>query len=291
MRNRFEVLRKSGTIRLFRKFFQGCPDSHGVLRKSVRALLRHCDYAFRCNVSRTKHAASERSCFLRRMHGQSTRIITCHHRCFRSRTVFQNWGTRRRRRGPGKIARSAWPRCHSVSAGLFSAPSEQLDTASDPRYRVAIFDLDERPSCPWNVNWTTLPDTNVRVLLIRQPEYFDRRQLYQEHGHGYVDNCERFCFFSRAVMEICRQMILRPDVMHCNDWQTGLINGLLQTQYQGRPGFERTAGVMTLHNMAYQGQILALRYAADWHGLAILQSESDGSLGGSESVEDRDRLC
>ena len=111
-----------------------------------------------------------------------------------------------------------------------------------------IADTGLRFSVPMNgrvvlgtLNWTTLPDSNVRVLLVRQPEYFDRRQLYQEHGHAYVDNCERFAYFSRAVMEISRQMILRPDVIHCNDWQTGIINGLLQTQYNGRPGFERTA--------------------------------------------------
>lgn len=105
-----------------------------------------------------------------------------------------------------------------------------------------------------SVNWTMLPGTDVRVLLIRQPEYFDRRQLYQEQGHGYIDNCARFCFFSRAVMEVCRRMLLRPDIIHCNDWQTGIIPALLNTQYANEPGFERTASIMTLHNMAFQGR-------------------------------------
>lgn len=134
---------------------------------------------------------------------------------------------------------------------------------------------------PGTLNWTTLPDCNVRVLLIRQPEYFDRRQLYQEHGHAYVDNCERFSYFCRAVMEISRQMILRPDVVHCNDWQTGLINGLLQTQYQGRPGFERTAGVMTLHNMAYQGRFWHFDMpltGMDWRYFNHNQMEAWGDL-------------
>lgn len=105
-----------------------------------------------------------------------------------------------------------------------------------------------------SVNWTMLPGTGVKVLLVRQPDYFDRSQLYQEHGYGYVDNCERFCFFSRAVLEICRQMVLRPDVIHCNDWQTALIPALLHSQYSQLPGFEKTTSVMTLHNMAYQGR-------------------------------------
>jgi len=105
--------------------------------------------------------------------------------------------------------------------------------------------------------------------------------LYQEHGHGYVDNCERFCFFSRAVLEICRQMILRPDVIHCNDWQTGLINGLLQTQFNARPGFERTASVMTLHNMAYQGRFWHFDMpltGMDWRHFNQNQMEAWGDL-------------
>ena len=151
-----------------------------------------------------------------------------------------------------------------------------------------IHDTGLRFSIPMNgravsgaVNWTTLPNTYVRVLLVRQPEYFDRRHLYQEHGHGYADNCERFCFFSRSVLEICRQMILRPDVMHCNDWQTGVVNGLLQTQYNGRPGFERTGSVMTLHNMAYQGRFwhfdLPLT-GMDWRHFNQNQMEAWGDL-------------
>ena len=104
-----------------------------------------------------------------------------------------------------------------------------------------------------SVNWTVLPDSQVRVLLVRQDDYYDRPQLYMENGQGYEDNCARFCFFSRAVMEVCRQMVLRPDVVHCNDWQTGLIPALLHSRYVNLPGFENAASVYTLHNMAFQG--------------------------------------
>jgi starch synthase len=131
------------------------------------------------------------------------------------------------------------------------------------------------------VNWTVLPGTNVRVLLVRQPEYFDRRQIYMEHGHGYIDNCERFSFFSRAVLEVCRQMILRPDVIHCNDWQTGLIPALLNTQYASKPGFEKTSTVMTIHNMAYQGRFWHLDMpltGMDWKYFNLHQMEAWGDL-------------
>ena len=114
------------------------------------------------------------------------------------------------------------------------------------------------------VNWTALPNTGVKVLLICQTDYFDRPQLYMEAGEGYLDNCERYCFFSRAVLTICQQMVLRPDIVHCNDWQTGLIPALLHSVYAGRPGFENAASVMTLHNMAYQGRFWHLDMPLTW---------------------------
>ena len=107
---------------------------------------------------------------------------------------------------------------------------------------------------PGSVRWSPLPDSGVKVLLVAQDGYFARPQLYMEDGQGYADNCERFCFFSRAVMEISSQMVLRPDIFHCNDWQTALIPALLHSQFAGRPGFENAASVVTIHNMAFQGE-------------------------------------
>lgn len=99
-----------------------------------------------------------------------------------------------------------------------------------------------------------LAGSNVRVLLIDQPAYFDRAALYTDGGEDYADNCERFAFFSRAVLEAARVLQLHPDIVHANDWQTGLIPALIDVECRGRPGFERTAAVFTIHNMAFQGQ-------------------------------------
>ncbi len=129
---------------------------------------------------------------------------------------------------------------------------DRLPSVSDSGLRLAVAMNGRRMAA--GVNWTTLPDTSVTVLLVQQPYYFDRPNLYMEHGEGYVDNCERYCFFSRVVLEICRQMVLRPDIIHANDWQTGLVPALLHAQYAHLPGFENAASVMTLHNMAYQGR-------------------------------------
>lgn len=99
-----------------------------------------------------------------------------------------------------------------------------------------------------------MPGSRVDVLLVDQPVYFDRRALYTSDGADYTDNCERFVFLSRAVVEAVRILDLRPDVIHANDWQTGLIPALVSEKLRHEPGFERTASVFTIHNMAFQGR-------------------------------------
>ena len=100
---------------------------------------------------------------------------------------------------------------------------------------------------------TKLPDSDVQVYLIDQPEYFDRDELYQVNGVDYPDNCERFVFFDRGVLETIGQLGLRADVLHCNDWQTGLIPVYVQEIYGRRPEFDAVGVLLTIHNLAYQG--------------------------------------
>ncbi len=103
------------------------------------------------------------------------------------------------------------------------------------------------------VHTTILPGSNVHVYLIDGEDYFDRPQLYGEDGADYTDNCERFVFFDRAVLETIRILGLRFDVLHCNDWQTGLIPVYLEEHYRRRPEFAAVGTLLTVHNLAYQG--------------------------------------
>jgi len=96
-----------------------------------------------------------------------------------------------------------------------------------------------------------IPDVSVR--LIDQPEFFGREGLYDAGGKEYADNAVRFGFFSRAVLELIKQAGTPPDVIHCNDWQTGLIPVYLRTLYRQDPFFRKTRTVFTVHNVAYQG--------------------------------------
>jgi starch synthase len=103
------------------------------------------------------------------------------------------------------------------------------------------------------VQVSTLPGSSVPVYLIDRPAYFDRPALYQRDGADYADNSERFIVFQRAALEAIRALGLRPDVIHCNDWQTGLIPIYLDEFYRGTPELARAGTLLTIHNMAYQG--------------------------------------
>ena len=98
-----------------------------------------------------------------------------------------------------------------------------------------------------------LPNCNVTVYFVDHPEFFDRPSLYGENGSDYDDNCERFTFFSRSVLEVVRLLKLAPDVIHVNDWQTGLIPALLECECANNPIYQKIASLITIHNLAYQG--------------------------------------
>lgn len=99
-----------------------------------------------------------------------------------------------------------------------------------------------------------LPESTVPVYLVQQDHYFDREELYTVDGKDYIDNCERFVFFCRAVVDAIRLLDLRTDLLHANDWQTGLIPAYLKTLYSSTAGYEQIATLLTIHNLAYQGK-------------------------------------
>lgn len=93
----------------------------------------------------------------------------------------------------------------------------------------------------------------VSVYFVHNPHYFDRTGLYRTPAGDFPDNDERFMFFSRAVLEGAKFAGFKPDVIHCNDWQTSLIPAYLKTLYTIDAFYARTASVLTIHNMAFQG--------------------------------------
>ncbi|MBK1724409.1 glycogen synthase GlgA [Thiocystis violacea] len=96
------------------------------------------------------------------------------------------------------------------------------------------------------------PDHDLPVYLVDAPEHFTREgNPYTDlTGRDWGDNAERFMLFCRAIVELAQGLPAlgwRPDVLHCNDWQTGLAPALMH----GLP--EHPARIFTIHNLAYQG--------------------------------------
>lgn len=94
---------------------------------------------------------------------------------------------------------------------------------------------------------------NVKVYLVENDDYFNRKELYGDKFGDYADNLDRFAFFSRQVLERCIKEGFRPDIIHCNDWHTALIPVYLNTIYKYDPFFANTRTLFTIHNIAYQG--------------------------------------
>ena len=97
-----------------------------------------------------------------------------------------------------------------------------------------------------------LPNSTATALLVANDEFFDRDTLYGG-ARDFPDNAERFIFFSRAVIELACRQTAPFDLIHCHDWQTGLVPAYQKVLYRDWPAVANTRTVMTIHNMAYQG--------------------------------------
>ena len=92
----------------------------------------------------------------------------------------------------------------------------------------------------------------VDYYFVDDPEYFDREQLYGVAGKDYPDNAERFAEFCGAAIEFCKHVWM-PDVIHCHDWQAGLVPVLLRTRYAKDDALRDLPVVFTIHNIGYHG--------------------------------------
>lgn len=89
----------------------------------------------------------------------------------------------------------------------------------------------------------------VTYYALDNEKYFNRDGLY-----GFYDDAERFAFFDRAVLDMLKQIDWQPDVIHCNDWQTGMIPVLLKFEYKRNDMFYwNMKSIYSIHNIAFQG--------------------------------------
>ena len=106
---------------------------------------------------------------------------------------------------------------------------------------------------------------DITVYFIKKDEYYNRDYIYSTPQGDYPDNAERFVFFSKAVLEAINILDIKPDIIHCHDWQTGLVPLFLKTHYKDDPAFKKVKTIFTIHNLGYHG----LFWALDMHLLNL----------------------
>ncbi|MEW6653355.1 MAG: glycogen/starch synthase [Bacteroidota bacterium] len=123
-----------------------------------------------------------------------------------------------------------------------------------------------------HVHTAKLPRSNVEVYFVDCPYFFHRFRVYTNDN----DEDERFILFMKGVIEILQRISWAPDVIHCNDWQTGLLPLLLKENYGWDMLFRNTATVFTIHNIAYQG-----KFSKESFGKAEIKEEHylNGGIG------------
>ena len=88
----------------------------------------------------------------------------------------------------------------------------------------------------------------VTWYFLDNEQYFRRPELY-----GYMDDGERFGFFSRAVVRMLPHLRFWPEVIHCNDWHTGLMGVFLKEDFWHDDFYKGIKVIYTIHNLKYQG--------------------------------------
>ena len=84
--------------------------------------------------------------------------------------------------------------------------------------------------------------------------FVDNEYYFNRNCYGYNDDGERFAFFSKAVLEAISYIDFAPDIIHCNDWQTGYIPLFLKAHYSNSDKYCGIKTLFTIHNIEYQGK-------------------------------------
>lgn len=106
----------------------------------------------------------------------------------------------------------------------------------------------------FNTWYGRLPNSDVEVYFVDCPHYFHRGSTYTADH----DEDDRYIFFQHAVFKIMQRYHWSPDIIHCNDWQTSLMPPLTRLVYNWDDLFSKTATMLSIHNIAYQGRFSPL---------------------------------
>jgi starch synthase len=135
-----------------------------------------------------------------------------------------------------------------------------------------------------NVKSAFLPDSKVQIYFVEIQDYFGRVGLYSDTktGKEYTDNAQRFAYFCKAALETLKILSWKPDIIHCNDWQTAFVPIYLKTIYKNDDFLQQIKTVFTIHDLQYQGIIK--RNPGLGLDFDLLAADKDGPLDDAGNV-------
>ncbi|MCU0641554.1 MAG: glycogen synthase [Candidatus Margulisbacteria bacterium] len=121
----------------------------------------------------------------------------------------------------------------------------------------------------------TAIDPGFPVFFFEDQRYFGSRAgLYQlPGGIDYPDNLERFAAFCQGAFPLLKQLRWKPDVIHCNDWQSALVIMYLKLKYKADPSLQRIATVYSVHNLGYLGMFDKNKLPATGFGWEVFKQD------------------
>ena len=99
-----------------------------------------------------------------------------------------------------------------------------------------------------------ITEDGISVYFIENDQFFKRDRPYNDQqNRDYIDNAERFAFFSRAALQLCIDKEIRADIFHVHDWPTALLPAYLELWHSNSEIIGKAASVLTIHNIDHQG--------------------------------------
>ena len=91
----------------------------------------------------------------------------------------------------------------------------------------------------------------IKYYFIDNEQYFSG---FKPYGDNVLFEIEKYTFFSKASLSALPLLDFQPDIVHCHDWQTGLVPVYLKERFRGNPFFWNMKSIMTIHNLKFQGR-------------------------------------
>lgn len=102
---------------------------------------------------------------------------------------------------------------------------------------------------PLVIKVASIPSAKLQVYFIDNEDYFKRKTIFHDKNNiWHEDNDERAIFFCKGVLETIKKLGWAPDIIHCNDWMTGLIPLYLKTAYKDEPMFKDSKVIFSVYN-------------------------------------------